>query len=72
MDFDFETAAKLLNGEKVKSELVSRFVVRSKWAHEEVSFNRNKIIDMTAELTKRDLEIALLKEMLLDFEEQIK
>ena len=69
--FDHETAANLINGKKVDPDLIKRFVFESKWTNQEVNYNRNQITDLILEIRRRDSEIALLKEMLLDLEDQV-
>jgi hypothetical protein len=67
---DYKTAADLASGTPVPIEKVRDFVIRARWAHEEKNANRNTIQDLRNEIARRDAEIVMLKDMLLECENQ--
>lgn len=68
MAFDYVTAAALVRGERISDEAGREFVHRVKRTHDECERLKSDLLDLRAELARRDAEIAMLKGMLLELE----
>lgn len=69
MSFDYKTASKLIFGEKVKDDDIRKFVSRARWDYDNYVSLSNTITDLRNELQLREYEIEMLKETLLNLEE---
>lgn len=68
MTFQYTTAAALINGAKVSLEAAKQFAHNARYDHDTVKSLCNVVADLRAELTLREGEIAMLKELLLSYE----
>ena len=68
MTFDYKTAADLINGLAIPIESAKQFALNAKYDNLTVTNFSNVVADLRAELTLREGEIAMLKELLLSYE----
>lgn len=68
--FDYETAAKIIRGGTVKvDDKVILFVNTAKWNYNTCQQLANTVADLRAIIQQRDAEIEMLKDLLLEKEQ---
>jgi len=68
MTFQYETAAALINGHPITLEAAKIFASNARYDYNTVKSLANVIADLRKEITLREGEIEMLKELLLSYE----
>lgn len=66
--FDHKIAADFMSGREINDENVRKFVMASRWAHDDRASLQVLVATLRQDVAARDAEIALLKQSLLDAE----